>query len=259
MKLLAGPWVGEFGWEICTWVPALRKHAEKFDNVVIVCRGGHGYLYKDFADKIISCDKQGDADRWLLNDKKVKMPKGIISSFPDHKLCRPRGGKCMNWPRKYFKYGRNSKEQGYQIVFHARHMKKYGQSKLNYPPARYEKAIKKLKINPEECASIGSRSGAYYVKGTKDLREMDMEKLCGTLANSSLCVGTSSGPMHLASFCGCPHIVITGNEHLKIINGTNRDRYKRLWNPFKTECKILDRHHWQPPVKDVVKTIKGML
>ena len=64
--LLAGGFVSELGWEVATWVPAIRRYSRKFDNTVIVCRTGYEYLYGDIADVIINYDKKGLPDRWLL-------------------------------------------------------------------------------------------------------------------------------------------------------------------------------------------------
>jgi len=262
-KLLAGPDTAlEFGWNLTTWIPAIRKRSRNYGKTVIVCRTGNDYLYEDFADKIHHYDKKGDSDRWLLNGKVTHMPDKIKRKYPDAKVIEPRRNVCMMWPREYVMYGTApspTNRYGYKVVFHARHMKKYRQSKLNFPPARYEKVMKLLGVDPKHCASIGTKSGAYHVKGTVDLRDRSLQELCNTLIIAKVCVGTSSGPMHLASLCGCPHVVITGNEYLKIIKGTNRNRYKRLWNPFNTPCKVLDKHKWNPPVEKVVKAIRRII
>ena len=44
------PWYGEFGWEVMTWVPYLRKIAEDLPRQTAVSFKGMGYLYEDFAD-----------------------------------------------------------------------------------------------------------------------------------------------------------------------------------------------------------------
>jgi len=256
--LLAGGWP-EFGWELCAWIPAVRKRSREFDKTVIVCRTGHEYLYQDFADEFINHDPKGNSDRWLLNGKKPKIPPKIIAAYPTATVMQPRWGNCTRWPREYFKYGYGATEEYYDVVFHARAMTKYHQSHLNYPVEWYVKVIKELGIDPLRCASIGSPTGAHHVPRTKDLRGADLDRLCRVLAHSKVCVGTSSGPMHLASLCGCQHIVITGREYQKSIKATNRKRYEKLWNPFKTPCKVLDKHNWQSPYHKVAKAVAEFL
>jgi ADP-heptose:LPS heptosyltransferase len=162
---------------------------------------------------------------------------------------------CNRWKREYIKYGIKSEENGYDLVIHARAETKYGQRSWNWPKARYEKVIEKLQV--KRVCSIGTR--AHYIEGTEDLRSLSIGKICNILASSKVLLTPSSGPGHLASLCGCPHVIMTDNSWQKSINGTNRDRYKRIWNPFETACKVLDKHNWQPPVKVVLKALEKFL
>ena len=57
--LLAGPWLSEFGWELMTWIPAIRARSRNYDKTVCICKKGHNYLYEDFADIILNYDKKG--------------------------------------------------------------------------------------------------------------------------------------------------------------------------------------------------------
>ena len=53
--LFAGPFVGEFGWELFCWQGILRKYCEvsNFDKVIISSRKSTEFLYKDFYDEHI--------------------------------------------------------------------------------------------------------------------------------------------------------------------------------------------------------------
>jgi len=249
----------EMGWNVCCLIPALRNHSRNFDKTIIVCRPKEEYLMEDFADGFVQYEPKGHSDRWLLNGRCAKMPEKIAHAYPGAEIRRPGRRKCMKWKREYFKYGQEPTDERYQIVFHARHMNKYGQGHWNYPPEWYSKALKILDIDPKRCASIGLPNGSYHVSRTIDLRGIDMKRLCRILAHSRLCVGSSSGPMHLASLCGCRHVVITGNEWQKAINATNKKQYKQLWNPFKTECIVLDKDKWRPRPEKVAKAVAKML
>ena len=50
--LYAGPWKGEFGWELCGWNPAVRSLAKQYDRVVVASHAASEYLY-EFADEFI--------------------------------------------------------------------------------------------------------------------------------------------------------------------------------------------------------------
>lgn len=258
MILLAGPDCIEFGWMVSRWVPFVRKESAKYDKTIIVCSKEHEYLYRDFAFEFAHYDIPGNSDRWLHNGKKVKVPKKFTNTYPTALTVHPNGKNCTRGPFEFKKYGAPSDEK-YDIIFHARAMTKYHQKHLNYPVDKYIKLIRELGIDSWRCASIGSVKGAHHIPRTNDLRGIGMGRLCNVLAGSKVCVGTSSGPMHLASFCGCPHVVITGDEYQKAIRATNRKRYEKLWNPFGTECRVLDRHKWKPPVAKVAKAIRGFI
>jgi hypothetical protein len=70
-------------------------------------------------------------------------------------------------------------------------------------------------------------------------------------------VGCSSGPLHLSSHCRTPHILWTDSKYQKAVGGTNKQRYKKIWNPFQTRCIVIDTG-WNPSVKEVKKAIKEM-
>ena len=51
--IVAGPWLGEVGFELLYWVPFLRWFAERFhvapERILVVSRGGTGAWYRPFA------------------------------------------------------------------------------------------------------------------------------------------------------------------------------------------------------------------
>ena len=51
--LFAGPWVGEFGWELFGWQAKIRKLAKEYDKTIISSRECNRYLYSDFSDEFI--------------------------------------------------------------------------------------------------------------------------------------------------------------------------------------------------------------
>jgi len=253
--LTAGPFLSEFGWLICCWIPAIRRYSRKFDETTVVCRAAHDYLVEDFAGGIIHHDKKGLPDRWLLNGKETHIHKLTKRMLVGATIVEPTQKVCTQWKREYFKYGKKYEECAYDLVIHARACTKYGQRSWNYPKPRYRKVLEALK--PQRVCCIGTE--ANYIEGTEDKRNIPLKELCDILASSKVLLSPSSGPAHLASLCGCPHVVMTDNKYQKSIGGTNRDRYKRLWNPFHTKCKVLDKDNWQPPVKKVVKTLEKFL
>ena len=249
---IAGPDCGlEFGWLVATWIPAVRCKARGYDKTIIVGKPGHQALY-EFASDYYEYTKSGNCDRWLLNGNICHTPKFLKQNYPDAKFWYPDKRICMNKPREYYKYGQNSEAKGYDLLLHARACSKYGQSNINWGLKNYIKLVEEF--DDVKIASIGSMSGAHHVPGTDDLRGVPLSLLVGVMANAQCVVGTSSGPLHLASHCGCPHVVITYDKGLKILGGkNNRYRYEKLWNPFKTPVSVIDKWGWHPPVEPVIK------
>lgn len=266
MKLfVAGPDCGlEFGWLVARWIPAVRHKAQSYDKTVIVCKNGYQDLY-EFADEFILYDKDGKSDRWLLDRKVVKLPAKAKQYYPKitkHWLADEEH--CLRRPLKYHKYGkyddRLERSPKYDLLIHARACAKYGQKKLNWHPQKYEKLISMLGLHNIRVASVGSKKNAHFIPNTIDVRDVPLGILTCIMANARCIVGTSSGPMHLASLCGCPHVVLTGASKLKILRGhTNRYRYEKLWNPFKTKCTIIDKYGWHPPVEAVYKAVRDFV
>ena len=268
MNLLAGTDNMEFGWLLCTWIPYLRWISCKYEKVVIVTSNFNlKYLYADFANEYVHQSPKiiGNGDMWFASRFPNVLPRiywKIKKQYSGYKIKEPCEKYCMSDSKQFFQYGKKlDNDIKYDVVIHARKETKYGQDNLNYQPEKYEILLRKLRAenNKLSVISIGTRKGSFWVKGTECGRDMPVRNLCYLLANAKVCVGTSSGPMHLASLCGTPHVVLTGNKKLKSIKGTNRDRYERLWNPFNTPCTVLDEHNWHPPVKLVEEAVRKYL
>ena len=69
------------------------------------------------------------------------------------------------------------------------------------------------------------------------------------LASARLCVGPSSGPMHLASLCGCTHLVWCGGP--KGEWKRTRAHYLKSWNPHGTAVRAYAHGSWQPKLEKV--------
>jgi len=259
MNLLARTHGTEMGWNIAAFIPYLRHIAPKYEKIVIVCRKGEEYLC-EFATDFEYMDKTGWSSGWLFKDKAIKMPSKLKAKYKGYKIVTPTKKNCTEKKRKYFKYGSPNKLLCYDIVLHARKEVKYGRSNRNWPEARYVKLLKKLRVDRElSVISIGTRKGAHHIRGTEDGRGMGAEGLCDVMASSRVCVSISSGPLHLASLCGCPHVGWSDREKQKWVGTTNKMRFKRLWNPFHTPVKFIDSEGWIAKVETIAKAVNKML
>ena len=79
--LLAGPWIGEFGWELFCWQGFVRKLSKNYDKTIVIGRPTNELLYSDFADEYIKFDPESfKTDAW--NCHGAKSAKDTISSIP---------------------------------------------------------------------------------------------------------------------------------------------------------------------------------
>ena len=255
--LLAGPWVGEFGWELFCWQGFIRKLSKKYDKTIVIGRPTNEYLYKDFCDEYIKFDPESfNTDAWNCHNAKnanhvIKTIKhtDYISGHFDIGMRYTQNGviDTKGWffnKQLYHKYETITKEDGYDVIFHCRNKKTGGER--NWEKTQWEE-LYRLLDDDIKIACVGNNE-SFYIDGTKDLRNIDLNDLITTMNNSKLIVGPSSGPMHLASLCGLKHLVWS-TEY-------NRVRYEKDWNPFNTETIIYSEEGWNPNPNNIKEIIK---
>lgn len=251
--LLVGPAILEFGWNLCAYNPYARAKARRYDYVVVCCPPGEEYIW-EFADEFFHVNKPNRADRWLVkNGRPIKAPKQLLTRFPKADRIVPCVDTCTKGSREYRKFGDIVPEK--TVVIHARATIKYHQNYRNWP---VENFVNLVKLWPEyNFVSIGTQ--ANHIPGTVDKRNIPLKDLCDLMASSCLVIGPSSGPMHLASLCKTPHIVWTKKTKDKAIKATNRVRYERLWNPYRTRVVVVDKYGWQPSYKSINLAMRKIL
>jgi len=267
--LLCGPWQGEFGWEICIWQPHLRYLSQtmKADKIVVSIQPTHEVLYQDFANGFIYNKRGRNSDGWRNRDNDVsRFPNSVLDELKrknkDYyiKIISPNDENMSEEsPKTFIRFGKKESEYKYDILMHARWTNKCNSGDRNWSLKRWEEISKHFKRLNLKMASIGLKSSAKHIPYTDYLLNMDLNNMTNIMANSRLIIGPSSGPLHLASFCGCPQLVWTNNKYWKSINGTNRKRWETAWNPFQTKVIVLDDCNWQPRPKDVIRSIENLL
>lgn len=275
--LIAGAFLGEFGYELCKWVPYIRYLAWEgnYDHVVIICRSGHEYLYRDFATQFHNDDTPGQTTEWMINGKEPKITQetldNILAVYRDesepntplstvkYDLVQPTRDIRENYTKIYFlMYGEVKEDTpAIDVLIHARSTKKYNTGYRNWPKRRWVELMKK---HPElTFASVGSKDGADRIPKTTDLRGIPIEELVSYMKKAKVLLSPSSGTAHLASLCGLSHVIWTDDKRHGVIGGhTNKDRYKYLWNPFNTFVRVIDTS-WRPSIDEVAESLKFVL
>ena len=258
--LLAGPWVGEFGWELFCWHAYVRELSKKYDKTIIISTEHSRFLYEDFCDQFIAFSPSGDglkdsfykigfnisSDLWSDFIKKTDYSRDRqnLTIFKPRRIGDPPRthfsdsfsfGNHLITP-EYVKFGMYDERYSNTIVIHARNRNL--RSKDNWCEKKWKKLVDNFNQMCYNVVCIGLKEQSMHIQGTIDKRECNQQELVNIL-HSSICIfGPSSGAMHLASLCGCPQIVWSDNS--------NFIRYTKNWNPFKTDVVFLSEQNWQP-------------
>jgi hypothetical protein len=261
--LLAGPWIGEFGWELCCWQGFIRRLSKEFKKTIVVSKAGHEFLYRDFCDEyhIINLPPNnlqfdgwscaGINEEYLLSqingiNYDFRQPavnigfemngSGYLSLFDDRFL-----------GQHYIKYKSDLPCEKVDILVHPRN-REVGNHR-NWDLNSWQSLIQLL--SEKYIVGIIGTTETFELKGVKDFRNIPIENTVALMNNCKLVVGQSSGPLHLASLCGTPHLVWS-EEY-------NRNRYTKYWNPHNTPVYFYSEMGWNPKVNFIYNKIVEIL
>jgi hypothetical protein len=244
--LFAGPWVGEFGWELCWWNPMIRAYSEHYEHVMVAAPESSRYLY-EFATEFIPLKTEG----WRFAEGRLlmKVPRACYGS----KVLDPaliweelglqecdalRTGESTLTPKKWRSLAPACAARPVADVLCAFRPEKSIGDRLvrgkDYPIKQCEELVRLLMAAGLSVACYGGPDN-YWFEGTEDLRGRSLEMQCSALSAAKCAVGPSSAPLHLASLSGCPHVTWSR------ISQDIAVRYATHWNPFQTPaCFIVD-------------------
>ena len=240
-----GAFVGEFGWELCTWQAWCRKKSREFDFSYACSFPDMEPLYKDFAT-FIPHDHEGRALDWHKPENMEKahfeMPDDVTDQFVPFKKYRVEG--------EFIKFGgTQGKSHPFKYLIHARGI---GRGSKDYPIDLWEKIVSGLP--PSSVASVGTLRD-HHIKDTTDLRNVGLDNLMYYLAGATCVIGQSSGVMHLATLCETP--IIVWGDRKTYFNETLDTRYKHTWNPFNTPVEFIFDDNWKPDPQKIVDCVSS--
>lgn len=243
-RLIAGPWVGEFGWELFCWQAFVRSIARGYDQVRIITRPSSIPLY-EFADDCIPFIPENgyaESNRWIgeatgISQMAAEM---FLKKGADDTLLLPENYFYWGNPLEiaqhgvvtpsFVSYGVPS-EGAYDVLLCSR------QRDLK-PSGNWHRmswGILAHDLKHLHAASIGTRDEAYHVPGTVDLRGLPLNHLMNIMASAKLAIGPSTGSLHLAALCRCPRVVWYCEDD----TAKDHPRYLTHWNPFAVPTTIM--------------------
>ena len=260
--LFAGPFCGEFGWELFGFQARVRQLAKRFDKVIVASRPSRRPLYKDFVDEFIpyAIGTTATSEHFArgfqynyIHKKYVKFP-GDKFIPPNRRLVQYKPGAPLHASFKnqvFIPYGTPGNLKRYDVVIHARTRIGWSTQSRNWNPENWVNLIEQLTDKGLSVAAIGSPKEATTFPGVVDFRGEPLTHVMNLLASAGTAIGPSSGPLHLASLCKCPQVVWSPHK--------NEVRYKKDWNPFGTAVTFITVANWQADVPDVLKAITQRL
>lgn len=276
--LFAGPWIGEFGWELFSWQGFLRKMAKDYEHVIVACRTGHDLLYADFADEIVHYDEAGfETDMWNersstgpLSARRTAYQMALYYCGPNTKVVQHDTYKSRWWLDEPWNVRQelmqfNQTLHGnvhFDVLMIVRDTEKCNTGFRNWPHGHARRFVRCLRELGLSVACVGKSESARCVEHAVDLRDIDLKTLAGHMNCASVIVGPQCGATHFATLCGLPQVCWQTNpEHAT--------RMERDWNPFKvpvitmssSESYWRQRLMWTPELTNIVsatlKILKG--
>lgn len=253
--LYCHPWIGEFGWELCWWNPMVRYYAQQYDQITVAAPESSRYLY-EFADIFIPLKTKGVS---YYEGELEGEPPVVHSNFilePKKEFTRYMGEPDYVSTKRLWRH-LSPKNPIYKadILCAFRPPKHIGSQKISgkeYPLVQCQKLVDMLIAQGLSVACFGGIDN-YCPNGAIDLRGKPLKEQCGAITKAKCVVGPSSGPIHLASLCKCPHVTWIASVH-----NTLEKRYIKLWNPFNTPMRFVG-HSRLPSPKEVMQNVKVLL
>ena len=253
-NLFAGPFVGEFGYELMQWQGFVRARRPNYKQVHVLTYPGRDYLYEGCKVHYHDVDLK-TAGYWYgrlspAQARKMATAKAAEIGLKDYdifdtSLLCTRYHKILFWRQEF----RLLEEppmvaKPYGVIFHFRSVQKEGpDGSKNYTPTLADELVGRCRDRGLSVACFGHPAYAYCPAGCVDLRRSDLRESVAAISSARLAVGEASGGMHLANICGKPTL-IWGDGQWRI------DPALR-WNPFRVPIYVLTITTWQPTPEQV--------
>ena len=226
--LVAGPWIGEFGWELFCWQGYIREMSKYYDKVVCVSSRNSEFLYSDYCDTFVAYDPDnaGPRDSFhrqgvkldglfynkLLKEAGLSSKEQSITIFPPRKLkSAPMLRSDQKLPMglyflqpEYLKLNKLERDPNL-ILVHMRNREIRPND--NWGEKNWTHLVSKLRRDGLRVVAIGTKLESLSIEGVEDMRECSQDDLTSLLTSAKCIIGESSGAMHLASLYGCPQMI----------------------------------------------------
>jgi len=287
--LFVGPWVGEFGWQVCRWQGGVRKLVnEKYQDHYIIVAGDEGHQpFYEYANEYWCLPRfthqQGlirETFRLLPKHKANSTLKALKGIFADELLTYnlpvevllPKHYKPEDQAIIQFKPSENA------INLRNKILSDHGVSKWvcifprkralnprkNWSEENWKRLISLVAetfqcgivlMGRSEDSALFDISEKWFISTAQLSSDVQMDVDIAFLNDAIASIGSESGGPFLSLLCGCPTFVMGGTSY--------KDRYEKDENFLGAICKFSAKqdcqHHLEETSGEVVDFINGVL
>jgi hypothetical protein len=256
-NLIAGPYIGEFGYECMEWQSFVNAQAGRFKKIYVISYPGRAALYPecelithqfDLATAGYGHGRR-KSEQLLQIAKMTAARLGLRSYriFLPTILAQPLIRKLI--PQRWMVFGGRSNIK-YDVAFHFRNIRKEGPDKrINFSLNSADQLAILCQHAGLACVAIGHPEQSHCPPCCIDCRSVELQCTIDVIGSARLVVGQLSGPMHLASLC--KKSIVTWAE------GAHRIALARRWNPHQTQINVVTDSTFCPEPLDVIKAIEN--
>lgn len=258
--LIAGPYAGEFGYELMQWQGYVRARHHYYREVHVITYPGRGYLYEGCVvhHHDIPLHKAGyqygalgpGAEQGMAAEKAREIGLADYDVFSPALL-------CTKYHRRLFKQDfRLFQEPApdlhvHEVAFHFRAVEKAGDHAKNYPREFADKLVEMCRARGWSPVCIGHPDYSMCVQGCQDRRHVELRETVAAICGARIVAGANSGPMHLANLCGKPTLIWAFAQ--RSID------YSLRWNPFRVPIFVAANDSHAPEPKRVAEALAGAM
>jgi len=261
-NLFAGPFAGEFGYELMQWQGFIRARRPLYEQVHVLTYPGRDYLYEGCRVHHHDIDLK-NAGYWygrlspaqsraMVEAKTVEIGLKDYDIFDTSLLCT-QYHKMFFWRQEFRLFEEPMvTPENRDVAFHFRAVQKQGPDRAkNYDPSLADELAGLCLKQGLSVICVGHPDYAYCAKGCEDWRRTDLRESVAAIGSARLLAGENSGATHLANLCG-RSTVLWANDQWRI-------DYSLRWNPFRVPIYTAANDTCQPDPQRVVRAIAEAL
>lgn len=260
--LIAGPFVGEFGYELMQWQAYVRGRKKYYDSVHVVTYPGRDYLYEGCTvhEHDLQLKDAGYGYGWMPPERisgaghEIARQLGLrdYDLFNATLLCT-RYHKILCWKQDFRLFKEPPLSGGMRdLAFHFRAIRKEGPDHMkNYAPELAAELVACCVDAGLRVLCVGHPDYSIAPPGAEDCRTVVLRETVRALNSVHAVAGENSGPMHLANLCGKPTILWAQDQW--------RIDYSLRWNPFQVPIYVVANDTVQPEARLVSSKILSAL